>query len=53
MKTVGKYVRNAKRCICGGIVNNKCINEHTGLLCQCNLAQALGNRFKQWQKSHN
>ena len=53
VKTAGKYVRNAKQCICGGIVHDRCIREYTGTLCQCNLPQVLVNRFKKWQKSHD
>ena len=53
VKTAGKYVRNAKQCICGGIVHNRCINQNTGALCECNLPQVLVHRFKKWQKSHD
>ena len=53
VKTIGKYVRNAKQCICGGIVHHRCINQNTGALCECNLPQVLVHRFKKWQKSHN
>ena len=53
VKTAGKYVRNAKQCICGGIVHQRCINQNTGALCECNLPQVLVHRFKKWQKSHN
>ena len=48
VKTTGKYVRNAKQCICGGIVHQKCINQNTGALCECNLPQVLVHRFKKW-----
>ena len=30
VKTAGKYVRNTKQCICGGIVHDRCISEYTG-----------------------
>ena len=53
VKTAGKYVRNAKQCICGGIVHNRCINGKTGALCECNLPQVLVHRVKKWQKSHD
>ena len=53
VKTAGKYVRNAKECICRGIVHDRCINETTGALCECNLLQVLVHKFKRWQKSHN
>ena len=53
VKTAGKYVRNAKQCICGGIVHNRCINENTGACCECNLPQVLVHSFKKWQKSHD
>ena len=53
VKTAGKYVRNAKQCICGGIVHNRCINENTGALCECDLPQVLVHKFKKWQKSHD
>ena len=53
VKTAGNYVRNAKQCICGGIVHNRCINENTGALCECNLPQILVHKFKKWQKSHD
>ena len=51
--TAGKYVHNAKQCICGGIVHDRCISEYTGALCEFNPLQALMNRFKKWQKSHD
>ena len=53
VKTARKYARNAKQCICGGIVHDRCIIEYTGALRECNLPQVLVNRFKKWQKSHN
>ena len=53
VKTAGKYVHNAKQCICGGIVHNRRIIEKTGAWCECNLPQVLVHRFKKWQKSHN
>ena len=53
VKTTGKYVRNAKQCMYGGIVHQRCINQNTGALCECNLPQVLVHRFKKWQKSHN
>ena len=53
VKTDGNYVCNAKQCICGGIVHNRCINEDTGALCECNLPQVLVHGFKKWQKSHD
>ena len=46
VKTAGKYVHNTEQCICGGIVHNRCINEKTGALCECNLPQVLVHRFK-------
>ena len=52
VKTAGKYVHNAKQCICGGM-HDRCISEYTGALCECNLPRVLGNRFKKWQKSHD
>ena len=51
VKTAGKYVRNTKQCICGGIVHIRCINENTGALCECNLAQVLVHKFKKRRKS--
>ena len=53
VKTAGKYVCNTKQCMCWGIVHNRCINEKTGALCECNLPQLLVHRFKKWQKSHD
>ena len=53
VKTAGKYVRNAKHCICGGIVHHRCINQITGALCECSLPQVLVHKFKKCQKSHN
>ena len=46
VKTAGKYMCNAKHCICGGTVHDSCISEYVGALCECNLPQALVNRFK-------
>ena len=37
VKTAGKYVHNAKQCICGGIVRDRCIREYPAALCECNL----------------
>ena len=53
VKTAGKYMHNAKQCICGGIVRNRCINGKTGAFCECNLPHVLVHRFKKWQKSHD
>ena len=53
VQSARKYVRNAKQCICGGIVQSRCINEKAGALCECNLPQVLIHRFKKWQKSHD
>ena len=33
--------------------SNRCINEKTRALCECNIPQVLVHRFKKWQKSHN
>ena len=48
-----EVVRNAKQCICGSIVHNRCINQNIGSLCGCNLPQVLVHRFKKWQKRHD
>ena len=53
VETTGKYVRNAKQCICGGIVHDRCIIEYKWALCECNPPQVLVTRFKKWQKSHD
>ena len=50
---VGKYVRNTKQCIPWGLVHKKCNDEHTRAVCERILPQALVNRFKKWQNSHN
>ena len=34
-------------------MHQRCINQNTGALCECNLPQVLVHRFKKWQKSHN
>ena len=48
-----EVLRNAKQCICGGIVHSRCVNENTGALCECNLPQVLVHRFQKWQKSQD
>ena len=53
VKTAGKYMHNAKQCICGGIVQDRCISEFIGVLCECNLPKVLVNKFKKWQKIHD
>ena len=53
MKTTGKFMRNAKQCICRGIVHDMCIRAYVGALCECNLPHALMNTFKKWTKSHD
>ena len=34
-------------------MHDRCINEYTGALWECNLPQVLVNRFKKWLKSHD
>ena len=51
LKTAGKYVCNAKQCICGGIVHDRCINENTGALCECKHPQVLVHKFKNGRRA--
>ena len=53
MKTAETCVHNAKQCICGAIVHDRCINEYTGALCEFNLPQVLMNGCKKWRKRHD